>query len=279
VASDSVEAELVYLSPRSTINRRYVAPGVEVNTGEYESHRVQVRNGRCAAQPFSLDEHGFMLVRHQSAINDFFDQEQVQARYPTEVTQLIQQLTGADLVLPLGWMVRTAGPTLPNTQPPASEVHVDMTTASATRRAKALYERMVPNGGGYRRFLATSFWRPLSAPPQDWPLALCEAASLDPDEGVANYMLVVDSVPERSAMFAELPDAESLPAAFVFPFNPRHRWWYFPEMTRDEAILLKLHDSDHSRAWRTPHTAFRDPTVHDAPPRASIEFRTIAYFN
>ncbi|HEY8508073.1 MAG TPA: hypothetical protein VIL32_06945 [Steroidobacteraceae bacterium] len=50
-------------------------------------------------------------------------------------------------------------------------------------------------------------------------------------------------------------------------------------MASDQRAAAGLHDSDHSRAWRAPHTAFRDPTVHDVPPRASIEFRTIAYFN
>ena len=46
----------------------------------------------------------------------------------------------------------------------------------------------------------------------------------------------------------------------------------------DEVLLVKFHDSDHSKAWSAPHTSFRDPGVHNAPPRESIEFRTIAYF-
>jgi hypothetical protein len=49
-------------------------------------------------------------------------------------------------------------------------------------------------------------------------------------------------------------------------------------MTRDEILLVKFHDSDHSKAWRTPHTSFRDPRVQNAAPRESIEFRTIAYY-
>jgi hypothetical protein len=49
-------------------------------------------------------------------------------------------------------------------------------------------------------------------------------------------------------------------------------------MTRDEILLLKFYDSDHSRAWRTPHTAFRDPTYPHARTRCSIEFRSFAFF-
>jgi hypothetical protein len=49
-------------------------------------------------------------------------------------------------------------------------------------------------------------------------------------------------------------------------------------MNRDEVILLKFHDSDQNTAWRTPHTAFHDPSFPDANPRQSIEVRSIAYF-
>jgi hypothetical protein len=43
-------------------------------------------------------------------------------------------------------------------------------------------------------------------------------------------------------------------------------------------VLLKFHDSDQRRAWRTPHTAFHDTSFADAKPRSSVEFRTVAFF-
>jgi hypothetical protein len=49
-------------------------------------------------------------------------------------------------------------------------------------------------------------------------------------------------------------------------------------MRPDEALLFKLHDTDHDVAWRVPHTAFRDESVADAHPRESVEFRTVAFF-
>ena len=45
-----------------------------------------------------------------------------------------------------------------------------------------------------------------------------------------------------------------------------------------EAMMIKFHDSDHSVAWRTPHTAFWDPSFPDRQPRASIECRSYAFF-
>ena len=91
-------------------------------------------------------------------------------------------------------------------------------------------------------------------------------------------MVVVDDLPEGDAAFAELPGEEQMPAASVFHFNPRHRWWYFPNMTASEVLLLKFYDSDRSAPWRTPHTAFRDSSFPEAITRESIEFRSVAYF-
>ena len=64
-------------------------------------------------------------------------------------------------------------------------------------------------------------------------------------------------------------------------FNPDHRWYYFPKMARNEALVFKVYDSEKDgRARFTAHTAFDDPTTPAAaPPRESIEMRTIAFFD
>ena len=266
--AQGVAAELYYLAPGSTLNRRYVAPGAELNTGRYEPHRVFIRNGRLREGEFSLDTHGFVLAQHRSAITDFHDLQVVEARYPQEVVETVQRLTGADLVVLLGWVLRSSGATSASVQPPASDVHVDMTQERAQRLAAALYAKMRPESPPFRRFIASSLWRTFSAPPQDWPLTVCDGRSVGADEGVPNVLVRVEQLPEEA----------NLPAAYVFAFNPQHRWWYFPDMTREEVILLKFHDSDHSRAWRVPHTAFRDPGIHAAPQRESIECRSVAFF-
>jgi hypothetical protein len=50
-------------------------------------------------------------------------------------------------------------------------------------------------------------------------------------------------------------------------------------MTQDEVLFFVFHDSDHRRAWRVVHTAFRDPAVERAVPRHSIEVRSFAFFH
>jgi hypothetical protein len=51
-------------------------------------------------------------------------------------------------------------------------------------------------------------------------------------------------------------------------------------MRRNEAIVFKCYDSERDgRARWTAHCAFDDPTSSpDAPPRESIEMRTLAFF-
>jgi hypothetical protein len=275
---DGVEATVDYLIPGSRINRRYVAPGAELNTGLYAPHSVFIRNGRPVQGALGLDTQGFVLARQPSLVANFSDKTEVDAVYSTEVERIVRALTGADRVTLLGYVLRSSVTKGSETQPPASEVHVDMSADRAVRLAAAMYEKSFAGSPGFSRFIASSLWRPFSRPPQDWPLAVCDGSSVSDDEGVPNVMVRVAELPDPDNIPAHCEDEDKLPAASVFFFSPQHRWWYFPDMTRDEVLLVKFHDSDHSKAWRAPHTAFRDPRVQNAAPRQSIEFRSIAYY-
>jgi len=275
---DFVEATLNYVSPDTRISRRFCFPGDEVNTGRFVPYRVFIHNARTASERIALDTHAFELFRHRSAVEDFHDRAEIDAIYPREVMDTVQGLTGADLILPLGYVLRTAADTSGGqAQPPASDVHVDMSPETAPKAALALFAKEAP-GRTFRRFLVTSFWRPYSEPPQDWPVALCDHRSMAPDEGVPNRRIVRDDRPTPEEMLAPIPDEEDIPAALVFRYGPHHRWFYYPDMNRDEVLLIKLHDSDRTRAWFAPHTAFHDAGRPGTRTRESIEFRTIAYW-
>lgn len=286
-----VQADLVYLAPGSFINRRFVAPAQEVNTGEYRPYPVTIRDARPRQAEFTLESHGFRLFEHHSAVKDFFDKNEVNAIYPMEVESALKQITGADRVATMGWIVRTSGDLTKHArevkgfnlqggvQPPAAEVHVDTSPDRADRRAQAVYEKQFPGEPPYKRYLYMSFWRAFSPPPQDCPLALCDGNSVDDDEGVPNTMFVVDKIPDRETMFGPMADEDEAIAAAIFRHNPLHRWWYFSDMTRNEALLFVFHDSRRVRPWRVPHTAFLDKSRMNAHPRESIELRSIAYFS
>lgn len=279
-ACRSIDAEIGYLVQSAKRNRRFCSPHADLNTAVNELRRIKIRDGRAIQDQFTLDRHGFVLALHVSAVSNFEDPAQIKAAYEPEAIALVKRLTGADRVVSLGTALRTAGNTVSRgMQPPAAEAHVDFESRAARAYARSTYEQAFPGGPGYGRFIASSLWRPISAPPHDWPLAVCDWRSVRDDEGVRNVMVVVDRIPEGEALFADIPGEEDLPAAYIFPYSAEHRWWYFSNMTRDEVLFFKFHDSDQSRAWRVPHTAFRDESVLHPNIRESIEFRSFAYFD
>jgi len=276
-ASAEVHTSIDYLLPSSRINRRFWAPGKEYNTGLYAPYPVTVRNARLAG-PFTLREHGFCIGQHHTRVTDWQANYGPDTPYAAEVSEAAMHLCGADVVVPMGGMMRSAGTTSATVQPPAAEAHVDFTRACAERIAARIYQSAHPQGPAYQRFIAFSLWRALSPPPQDMPLALCEGGSVRDAEGTHNTKVDVDEIPTGDALFAPIAGEEQMAAATIFHHSPDHRWWYFPDMTPDEVVFIKFYDSDHSGAWRCPHTAFRDSSRPDAIERHSMEFRGIAYF-
>lgn len=285
----STRAMIKYLAEGLFVTRRFVSPGEEHSTGRYEDHEVDIRDARDVRKRIGLHSHGFVLADHVSQVADFRDKEEVEADYGAEACELVKWLTGASKVVARGWMVRTSGD-LPKVekvagyqhyggvQPPAGEVHVDFTRETAHRIAEKTYRDNFPGGPGYSRFVATSLWRTFSPPPQDCPLALCDGRSLRDDEGVRNTLHIVDELPSEAEMVRPMDGEDQRIAASVFRYSPHHRWWYFSNMHRDEALLFKFFDSDQSGAWRCPHTAFWDSSQTGPRVRESIEFRSIAYF-
>jgi hypothetical protein len=189
--------------------------------------------------------------------------------------ELVKSVTGADNVIIYSPPILRQNKAVPgsNYQPRAADVHTDWSPANAdwTGRLRC------PDGQIYSRFVFINVWRAITPPPQDWPLALIDAQTVQSDEGVSYPMLMVDKIPERLPM-------DPLPEYTIegANFEPRstHDWRYFSDMTVDEAIVFKLYDSDWkkgSKSWRCPHTAFFDGR-DGTHARESVEIRTICYY-
>src|SRR3984957_10108963 len=267
-----------YLAPGSTRNRLYVAPGEQRATARYEPHQVFVADGRPCQDDLTLEESGFTLVRHRTSVPGLDNPAVLDGAYTGEGIGLVRALTGADHVVSLGWLTRRTTAARRGALPPAPDVHVDLhTTEIAHRYARVHARSALPAPGTYRRAVWTSLWRAFSPPPQDWPLALCDYRSTDDaEDGAPNLLFRVPALPGSDAEYT--PDDEAESAASLFCYNPAHRWWYFPGMHAGEALLIKLHDTDHRVAWRAPHTSFRDNAAGGAHPRESVERRPAPYF-
>jgi hypothetical protein len=264
-----VNARLTYLAastPRP-VNYAYDPPaGVPSRSGQYVQHRVAIRNGREVLSELSLDTSGFMLTPHETAVKDFYDSDEVRSVYYSEVERLLKRVTGAERVLIFDHVVRN--PVLAErgekgVRGPAKIVHNDYSLKSAPRRVRDHLpeeaDRLLRN-----RVAEINVWRPIRGPIESSPLALCDARSLSAEDIVPADLVYRDRVGET----------------YGFLYNPKHRWYYFPHLERNEAILLKCYDSaDDGRARFTAHTSFEDPTSPpNAAPRESIEVRSLIFF-
>lgn len=286
-----VQAMMRYVDEGDFVTRRYVSQGEELNTGTYSDHEVTIRDGMPIRDHFALDTHGFMIAKSKSAVRDFHDKAEVERLYEREVEREVLRLTGADKCVARGWMLRTSADLSAHAaskkgnyqhrggiQPTAGEAHVDSNTATSRRMAEATYREAFPDGPGFKRFLVSSFWRTFSPPPQDIPLALCDGRSAYAGEEKDNTLIICDEFPTGDALTAPFEGEDKLLAATIFSYHPDHRWWYFAGMQADDALLFKFHDSDHSRTWRCPHSAFVDASTINPNIRESIECRSVAFW-
>jgi hypothetical protein len=241
-------------------------PDTPYRTWQAERHLMAVYDGRAVADRLSLDEQGFALVRHKSAVPDFYDDAKVKTIYYPEIERLMKEATGATRVLVFDHNVRClpmAKQGLNGAREPVRFAHNDYTPKSAPQRVRDLTgtdaETLLKS-----RFAFINVWRPIRGPVEESPLAVCDARSLDPRDFVATDLKYRDRTGE----------------VFSVAYNPNHRWFYFPNMLADEALLLKCFDSaDDGRARWTAHCAFDAPNSPPSPaPRESIEARMIVFF-
>ena len=68
---------------------------IRKRTGETESHRVPIVDGRPFNPQFSIETNGFKLVEHRTTMRDFFDPEELKATYYPEIERLVKEVSGA----------------------------------------------------------------------------------------------------------------------------------------------------------------------------------------
>jgi hypothetical protein len=234
--------------------------------GKYQEHRMTVSDGRAVADRLSLDREGFIFVTHETRVKDFYDEAEVRSVYYPETEQLVKQYSGARRVLVFDHTLRSADNATREIKlisGPVRNAHNDYTEWSGPQRVRDL----LPNEAEVllqRRFAVIQTWRPIRHAVEREPLAIADARSIDIREMVPSSRVYPDRVGE----------------VYHCTFNPEHRWYYFPKMQRSEAMVFKCFDSlKDGRARWTAHCAFDDPSSPpDAPPRESIEMRTLAFF-
>jgi hypothetical protein len=266
---ETVTATVNYLLDTGEMPYTYSGgPGsTEVRSGgARDPHQVVMHNGRLVGDRFALERDGFRFVRHDTKVANFFDEAEIRRVYYPEMEALIKAESGASRVVVFDHTLRTANDgdrEAKKIREPVSRVHNDYTEWSGPQRVRDL----LPDEADAllrRRFAIVQVWRPIQHPVETHPLAIASATSLAPEDLVVSERRYPNRVGQT----------------YAITYNPDHRWYWFPRMRRDEAIVFKVYDSlKDGRARWTAHTAFDDPTSPpNARPRESIEIRTLAFF-
>ena len=240
--------------------------GVTRREGNYARFPVRVHDARPLAGQLSLDRQGFVLVRHDTAVRDFYDEAEIKAVYHAEIEALVKQVTGAARVIVFDHTIRVAdNPVGRGLRPPVQSTHNDYTEKSGPQRVRELLGEAEAAPLLKRRFAEYNVWRPIRGPVAMAPLALIDSQTIAPQDLAVCDLVYADRTGE----------------IYQGVYNRAHRWYYFPRMERHEAIVIKCYDSARDgRARFSLHSAVDDPTAPpDAPPRESIEIRTFAFFD
>eukprot|EP00245_Coleochaete_scutata_P016289 TRINITY_DN753_c0_g1_i1.p1 TRINITY_DN753_c0_g1~~TRINITY_DN753_c0_g1_i1.p1 ORF type:complete len:304 (-),score=54.10 TRINITY_DN753_c0_g1_i1:915-1826(-) len=278
---DSVRACLKYLKGSDEKLYTYLhppPPGMPYKNTVEDPRVLDVHNMRHVAHKLDIEKNGFEATVLYTSLpyEGFGDDDKIRSVYYPEVAEVVKRVSGASRVfvfdhtmrkrpldVPEGHIRRDGADTARMRQP-VDHAHVDYTERSGPQRvrhfmgeeAEALLQQ---------RFAIIQVWRPLKGPVRDAPLAVCDSSTLSLDSLVSVDLLFKDRVGEVNFL----------------TFDPQHKWYYLPDMTKDECIVFKVYDSDQSQAARfTPHTGFfLDPPPPDAEPRESIETRILAFWD
>jgi hypothetical protein len=281
-------------SPNATTDTRADLPWVEGVIGfakaigdvENTPRRLRIHDARPIAADLSLDREGFKLIRHESELANRGDVELIRREahaYLEDLAPAVQRALGASWIIPrtasnTGVVVRSATRIVPG-QPfyyqrnkgaievPYPNAHLDYTEASALNLARAENHHRGLAQRPYSRLVIIQAWQAISPPPQDRPLALMDASTLD----------AADTFPMGADPDPNDLSGDAIRARLVVS-NPAQRWLYFSDMVPSDVILFKGYDSANSAT--PPHSSFLNESVADrSHPRESVEGRFFVYYD
>ena len=153
-----------------------------------EAHTVPISDMREIAETLSVDQEGFELLHHTTAVEDLYDDDAIEQVYYPEIEALLRRRFGAGQVVIFDVTRRSdggAGAQNPDgLRGPATRVHVDYTVKSGPQRVKDILgedeaARLTAAGA---RIIQINIWRPIHGPVERSPLALADASSVQPED-------------------------------------------------------------------------------------------------
>ncbi|KZO90310.1 hypothetical protein CALVIDRAFT_603042 [Calocera viscosa TUFC12733] len=275
----SVTAEVPFLSP--SVKEKPFTYSTSGNTNiKTEEHDIKITDLRSLPESeladFTTDHSGFQWVNHESKLkgDEFFDEEKVKNEYYPEVDAFLKKTLGARRTFIFDHTTRRAPPRGeklstgrdPARRQPGNRAHVDQTPkAGAARVFLHLGEDAERLSKG--RVQIVNVWRPIRGPIRDYPLAVADYRTINPETDLQPTDLIY---PTRTG------------ETFSVRYGDHQKWYYINDQKPNDVLLLKCYESEvePGRALLTPHTAFfnKDSLTQEYEPRQSIEVRVLVFY-
>ncbi|KAK2732803.1 hypothetical protein CKAH01_08624 [Colletotrichum kahawae] len=211
---------------------------------------------------------GFMVSECLSLMQyeDYADNKKIETIHAGEVTKAVRQALRAASVDLLDYVVRRRHPTWPIAtgetyafNQPASGAHIDHTYEGGRAIIRETYGELADTILKGRWHV----WHPLQGPLIDWPLALCDAETVD---------FAADAMP------GDVVDRDNVFENTQIHYNPNQKWYYVSNQLPTELIIFKNADSEEGNGATAgvPHASFDNPLVKETDIlRESIEMRVL----
>ncbi|KAJ4299615.1 hypothetical protein N0V90_004861 [Kalmusia sp. IMI 367209] len=233
---------------------------------------LKIEDCRSIIDRFSLHKQGFAIMNLESKMKyqDYENDASIVDIYLSEVADALRSLFSASHVQIFEHTVRKRHAEFPfatgepyRWNQPTSMAHVDTTptwAADMVRRLNGSKAEALLRG----RIQCVNVWKPLKGPVRDWPLALCDARTVDAERDLEPSDLVYSEyvVENRQCYHSD-----------------RHKWWYISDQQPNEAWVFMQSDSNPGAVSGVAHSAFPNPlSKAEDPPRESIEARALVYY-
>lgn len=223
---------------------------------EIEEVATEVRDARAAlgSSAPQVARNGFGLYPDPAPAIDFLDHDAVVQRYLPRCEELVLDAVGGGQAIAFDYNIRAAeraerGRVLGDRRfvhGPARVVHADFTLdgsrqwirdlVSGSAPTTVAVEERAPIGeaigeallGGSMPWRFVTIWRNRSTEPvRDNALAMCNGSSVRAEDLAA----------------CEIRYAHRVGEAYFARPAPTHEWWWYPELHRDEVLLIKQWDA------------------------------------
>ncbi|MCH8617882.1 CmcJ/NvfI family oxidoreductase [Undibacterium sp. TS12] len=272
----SVMAHMSYVQPSAIRPCSYTfepPPGEPWENAIYDDREICIHDARLASTEPALEREGFELWDVPTVMRDFRDVDEVRSVYYQEARELALAVTGARRAYVFDHLLRQREPShialsfgkrVKGSMAAANgRIHNDYTDISGQKRL-AMVIPALDELIEVRRYSIINIWRPVHGTVLDTPLALCDARTVSAHELIACDV----KYPHRTGEIYLASHADS------------HRWSYFSQMEKHEALIFKQYDSQFSGTSRfTLHAAFDLPYIPaNTPARTSIELRCLVTY-